>query len=109
MNRGEIVIVSAPGDYGKPRPGVVVQSDAYNSTHDSIAICLISSSPGTPTSFRIPVHPTAKTRLRKESQIMIDKIMTFKRSRIGGPIGSLDTETMAALDRGIAIWLGLAD
>jgi len=71
--RGDIVIVSATGDYGKPRPAVIVQSDALPDTHASIVVCQMTSVMAQASHFRITIEPTAENGLQARSQVMADK------------------------------------
>lgn len=107
MKRGDVVIVSAPGDFGKPRPAVVVQSDAFNETHDSLTVCLLTTTVVAAPIFRLDVQPSTQNGIRRTSQIMVDKMLTVRRSKLSEPVGSLDDDTMLRLNRSIAVWLGL--
>lgn len=109
LMRGSVVTVALSGDYGKPRPAIIVQSDVFNTTEqDSFTIALVTSTlqPEAPI-FRLTVDPSAANGLRKLSQIMVDKLMTTPRDRIGSVIGRLDDDLMIRLTRAIALWLGL--
>jgi mRNA interferase MazF len=107
MKRGDIVVVSAPGDHGKRRPALLIQSDFF-SANATLTFLLISSTlVGTP-EFRIPVRPSSDNGLREPSEIMVDKATTLSRNRIGQRIGALDKETMTLVNRSMAIFLGLA-
>jgi len=108
VKRGDLVIVSAPGDYGKPRPAVIVQSDLFNETHASIVVCLMTSERQDAPLFRIDVQPTAETGLTRASQIMVDKIVALRRERIAQCIGHLKDETVVRLNRSLALFIGLA-
>jgi mRNA interferase MazF len=108
MKRGDLVIVSAPGDYGKPRPAVIIQSDIFNETHTSIVVCLITSDRLDAPLFRIDVQPTEETGLKIASQIMIDKIVALRRERITQHIGQVNDETLIRLNRSLALFIGLA-
>lgn len=114
MRRGDVVIVAAAGDYGKPRPAVVVQSDAFPATHASVILCQMTSTP--PTSeraeapdFRVSLTPDAANGLREPSQIMADKPVTVRRTRIGATVGRLAPTDLRRLDVGLAFAIGLAD
>lgn len=107
MKRGDVVIASAYGDYGKPRPAVVVQSDLFNDEHASLAVCLMTTDIVEAALFRVTVEPTPESGLEARSQIMIDKIVALKRERIGKRVGALDAETMFRVNRSLAFWLGL--
>ena len=108
MKRGDLVIVSAPGDYGKPRRAVIVQSDVFNETHASIVVCLITSERQHAPLFRIDVQPSETTGLTVTSQIMVDKIVALRRERIAQHVGHLNDETMVRLNRSLALFIGLA-
>ena len=108
MKRGEVITVVAPGDYGKPRPAVVIQSDLFNDTHASITIAPVTGTIVDAPLFRLTIEPTASSGLRKVSQIMIDKLTTVRRDRVGSRIGRLDDETIMRVNRALALWLGIA-
>jgi mRNA interferase MazF len=108
VKRGNIVITSAPGDYCKPRPAVVIQSDLFNDTHASILVCLLTSDMIDAPLFRIDVAPDEHNGLQQASQIMVDKIMAIRRDRIREVIGQLDDTTIIALNRALALMTGIA-
>lgn len=108
MRRGDIVTVSAPGDYGKLRPAVVIQSDRLDET-DSVLLCLLTSEHRDASFYRITVDAVPPTGLHRASQIMVDKIVTVKRGKCGNAIGRLDQPTMLALNRTLALVIGIAD
>jgi mRNA interferase MazF len=107
MSRGDVVIVAAPGDYGKPRPAVIVQSDAIPETHPSVVICQMTSDLGA-ADFRVPIEPRPENGLTVRSQIMADKPVTLKRERIGRRLGRLNAGDMARLQAAIALVMGFA-
>ena len=107
LRRGDIVVAAAPGDYGKPRPAIVVQSDLFNDTHPSIVVCLVTTHLVAAPLFRIAVEPTRETGLRERSQIMVDKITTLRRERLRNTIGRLDRKTLGELDRALIVFFGL--
>ena len=108
IKRGDVVICAAPGDYGKPRPAVVVQSDLFNGTHSSVAVCLITSHfEGAPL-FRIPVPAGKTTGLKLESQVMVDKVIAIPRSKITGRAGTLSAGVLKEVDQALRLWLELA-
>ena len=108
MRRGDLVIVAAPGDYGKPRPAVIVQSDAIPESHASVVICQMTSELAG-TDFRVTIEPEPETGLRVRSQVMADKPVAIRRERIGQPIGRLAAADMARLNVALALVMGLAD
>jgi len=108
MSRGDLVIVAAPGDYGKSRPAVIVQSNAIPETHTSIVICPMTSEL-VEADFRITIEPGLQTGLRVRSQVMADKPVTVRRERIGQRIGRLGAADMTRLNVALAFVMGLAD
>lgn len=109
MRRGDVVSVAAVGDYGKPRPAVIVQTDAFPEGHASVVVCQLTSELANAPDFRITIDPAPENGLRVVSQIMADKPVTIRRRRIGQKIGRLDSRDMARLNAALAFVLGLAD
>ena len=109
MKRGDVVTVAASGDYGKPRPAVVVQTDALPAEHASVIVCQMTSDVAEAPDFRVSIEPTEKNGLRTRSQIMADKPVTIRRERVGRKIGSLDDKDVARLNVALAFVMGLAD
>jgi len=109
MRRGDVVTVAAVGDYGKPRPAVIVQTDALPQEHASVVICQLTSEVVDAPDFRVTVEARPENGLRLKSQVMADKPITVRRERIGKKIGQLDDQDMAKLGAALALVLGLAD
>jgi mRNA interferase MazF len=108
MKRGEIWTMAGGSGYaGKPRPVLIVQDDAF-SERDSVTVCLITTDPADLPVFRIPVEPTADNGLRAVSRLMVDKIATVQRSRLGLRIGQLADDDLLRLNRSLLVFLGLA-
>lgn len=107
MNRGEIWTVSAGGFAGKPRPAVIIQDDRFDATA-SITICVFTTDPTEAPLFRLAVAPDARNGLRTTSQLMVDKITTVTKDKLGERIGRLDDADMVRLNRAIMVFLGLA-
>jgi mRNA interferase MazF len=105
--RADIVVAVLPGDYGKGRPALVVQSDAFNPTHASVVVCPITSHLIDAPLFRIPLRPGQENGLEAPSEIMIDKMMAIKRDRIAKVIGHLSEARMRIVDRALEAWLSL--
>ncbi len=101
--------VAAPGDYGKPSPAVIVQSDVFPETHASVVICQMTSEPSDAPDFRVTIDPDAANGLKARSQIMADKPVTVRRERIGEVIGRLAAEEIGRLNIALAFVMGLAD
>jgi mRNA interferase MazF len=109
MRRGDVVTVAASSDYGKPRPAVIVQSDAFPPEHASVIVCQMTSDIADAPDFRITIEPGSENGLRVRSQIMADKPVTVRRERIGRRIGQLSLADIARLNVAIAFVMGLAD
>ena len=108
MKRGEIWTVAGGGDYaGKPRPAVIVQDDAFDATA-SITICALTTDPVNAPLFRLSVEPNGLNGLREPCRLMVDKLTTVPKSRLGRRIGRLDDEDVVRLNRAALVFLGLA-
>ena len=107
IKRGDVVICAAPGDYGKPRPAVVVQSDLFNGTHSSVAVCLITTHLQDAPLFRIPVPAGRMTGLKLESQVMVDNVIAIPRNKITGRAGALAAGPLKEIDNALRLWLEL--
>jgi mRNA interferase MazF len=107
MRRGDLVTVAAPGDFGKPRPALVVQSDLFEEL-PSVTLCLVTSALRNAPIFRITVDPSPENGLQRISQIQVDKTLTVARERVGRIIGRLDDATLLKVNRSLAVFLGIA-
>jgi mRNA interferase MazF len=107
VRRGDLVTVAMPGDFGKPRPALVVQGDQFGET-GTVTVLLMSGTRVDAPLLRPTVSPTPKNGLHKPSQVMVDKAMSVKRDRLGPVSGSLDAETMVTVTRALAVFLGIA-
>ncbi len=107
MKRGDLVTVALQGDLGKPRPALVIQSDLFDA-HPSVTILPVTSDLRATPLFRITVNPTESNGLEKVSQVMVDKPQSIAREKIGMVLGHLDDEAMLAVNRALAVFLGLA-
>jgi mRNA interferase MazF len=108
MRRGEIWTVSGGKDYaGKPRPAVILQDDRFDGTA-SITICAFTTDETEAPLFRLPVEPNERNGLRVTCRLMVDKITTVPKSRIGTRVGSLEDEDILRLNRAVFVFLGLA-
>lgn len=105
LKRGDIIIYVLKGDYGKPRPAVVIQSNLFNDTHASITVCPITTHIIDAPLFRLILPPTKENGLNQSSQIMTDKVMTLQRDKIREKIGVLSHEQNINLNTAIKIWL----
>ena len=109
MRRGDLVTVAAASDYGKPRPSVIVQTDAFPESHASVVVCQLTSELVDAPDFRVTIEPAPENGLRLKSQVMADKPVTIRRERIGQKVGHLGKQDMARLGIALAFVLGLAD
>jgi mRNA interferase MazF len=109
MRRGDLVTVAAAGDHGKPRPAVIVQTEAFPQNSASVVVCQLTSELVDAPDFRVTIEPKPKNGLRLKSQVMADKPVTMRRERIGKKIGRLGNQDMARLGIALAFVLGLAD
>ncbi len=108
MRRGDIWTVSGGKDYaGKPRPVVIMQDDSFDAT-DSITICAFTTDPTEAPLFRLPVEPSERNGLRSSSRLMVDKITTVPKSKVGEQIGRLEDEDVVRLNQAVMVFLGLA-
>lgn len=106
MRRGDLVTVAVSGDLGKPRPALVIQANLFDET-GTVTVLLISSALVEAPLIRVRVEPSSLNGLQKTSQIMIDKAMSVKRDKLGLVIGRLEDETLLAVTRSLAVFLGL--
>lgn len=109
MKRGDVVTVAATGDYGKPRPAVIVQTDALPPEHASVVVCQMTSDLTNAPDFRVTIEPDERNGLRARSQVMADKPVTIRRERVGKQLGHLEDKDIARLNIALAFVMGLAD
>ena len=108
MKRGEIWTVAGGKDYaGKPRPAVILQDDRFDRT-DSITICAFTTDATDAPLFRLAVEPSENNGLRAVCRLMVDKITTVPKSRIGARVGRIGDEDMLRLNRAVLVFLGIA-
>ena len=107
VKRGDLVTVAIAGDFGKPRPALVIQSDQFDTTA-TVTVLLVSSTLIHAPLIRLTVEPYPRNGLRERSQIMVDKAMTVKRVKLGSRLGRLDDADLIDVDRALALFLGFA-
>ena len=108
MKRGEIWTVAGGNDYaGKARPVAILQDDRFDAT-DSVTICAATTDPTEAPLFRLAVEPTERNGLRAPCRLMVDKITTVPKAKIGTRVGRLDDEDVLRLNRAVIVFLGLA-
>lgn len=108
MRRGDIWTVSGGKDYaGKPRPVVVVQDKAFDAT-DSITVCAFTTDETDAPLFRLSVEPNERNGVHSPCRLMMDKITTVPKSKLGIRVGRLDDEDIVRLNQAVLVFLGLA-
>lgn len=107
MRRGDLVTVAVQGDFGKPRPALVLQSDLFGETA-TVTVALLSGTLVEAPLLRVTLRPSERNGLREPSQVLVDKVLTLRRDKIGATIGRLEDETMLEVTRALALFLGLA-
>ena len=108
MNRGDVVLIVASGELGKPRPAVVVQTDELGDSTTSVIVCPMSTDVDAALILRPIIVPTGRNGIRSPSQIVTDKIVALARSRVRRTIGALNRADVDELDRTLLVVLGLA-
>jgi mRNA interferase MazF len=101
VRRGDLVTIAAAGDYGNPRPALVVQADAFRALSSVTVLRQTNELHDWPT-FRIAVEPSEANGLRRPSQVMIDRAIALPREKIGAVFGRLDDATMSTVSRALA-------
>ncbi|MDP2066579.1 MAG: type II toxin-antitoxin system PemK/MazF family toxin [Burkholderiaceae bacterium] len=106
MRRGDLVTIALQGDYGKPRPALIVQSDLFNE-HPSVTVLPVTGELRAAPLFRIRLEPAATNGLQKPSDVMVDKAQSIPRERIGATFGRVSEEEMLAVSRSLALFMGV--
>src|SRR5438309_6908749 len=108
MRRGEIWTAAGGKDSaGKPRPVVIVQDDRFDATA-SVTVCACTTDPTDAPLLHLPVEPNERNGLRAPCRLMVDKITTVPKTKLGSRLGRLDDEEMLRLKRAMLVFLGLA-
>lgn len=110
MRRGDVVLVVLAGDYGKPRPAIVLQDDALNSKSavTSVIVCPLTSHETISDGIRIPIHPDERKGLTTRSEAMVDKITSVRVALVRATVGEVDQRTMRAIEQALLLVLGFA-
>lgn len=106
MKRGDLVTIALQGDYGKPRPALVIQSDLF-SEHPSVVILPVTSELRNTPLFRVTIAPNENNGLSRASDVMVDKVQTVARDKIGPVFGRLSQEDMLSVNRMLAVFIGV--
>jgi mRNA interferase MazF len=107
MKRGDLITVAVSGDFGKPRPAVIVQSDVLSKSSISFIICQLTTDLADLPEFRLTLEPSEGNGLRIRSQIMVDRPTTVRKGRVGRKIGELSPSDIGRLNRALSAALGL--
>jgi len=107
MKRGDLVTIATPGDFGKPRPALVIQANLFDA-HTSTTVLPVTSTLIAAPLLRVHVMPSPENGLQKPSQVMVDKATTVRRDKLGPVFGRIDTATMVEIERRLAVFLGIA-
>jgi mRNA interferase MazF len=108
LRRGDLTTVALPGDFGKPRPALVIQSNLF-ADHPSVTILPLSSDLRETPIFRVRLFPDETNGLRAPSDVMIDRIHTVAKDKLRGKFGAIANEQLIEIERAVAVWLGIAD
>ena len=105
--RGDLVTIAMPGDFGKPRPALVIQADQFDE-QATVTVLLVSRTLVNAPLFRVTVQPSVGNGLQKPSQVMVDKAMIVKRDKLGQAFGRIDADAMIEVERCLSVFLGIA-
>lgn len=107
MRRGDLAPIALPGDFGKPRPALVIQADLFDQ-HPTVTVLLLTSALAQAPLLRITLAPSQENGLQTISQVMIDKAMTVRREKLGVLFGRIEAEKLQEVERCLALFLGIA-
>jgi mRNA interferase MazF len=107
MKRGDFVTIAIQGDFGKPRPALVIQANQFEE-HATVTVLPVTSTLVAAPLLRITVPPSAENGLQQISQVMVDKAVTVKRDKVGQAIGHIDADTLVEIERCLVVFLGIA-
>ena len=106
MTRGDFVTIAMQGDFGKPRPALVIQASQFDE-HTTVTVLPVTSTLVAAPLLRITVQPSTENGLQKPSQVMVDKAMTVKREKLGQLLGCIDADALVEVERCLAVFLGI--
>jgi mRNA interferase MazF len=107
VKRGDLITIAVQGDFGKPRPALVIQADQFGE-HTSATVLPITGTLVSAPLLRITIQPNAENGLQKPSQVMIDKAVTVRLDKVGAAFGRIDTGALVEVERCLAVFLGIA-
>lgn len=106
MKYGDLVTIALQGEFGKPRPALIIQSDLFGE-HSTVTVLLLTSSIIEAPLLRVTLEPDGENGLQKISQVMIDKTMTIRREKIGEAFGFANQDVMQNIRRLLAVFLNI--
>lgn len=106
MKRGDLITVAIQGDFGKPRPALVIQADSFDGL-PTVSVLPVTGTLTTAPLLRVTVQPDKENGLLKVSQVMIDKVITVKRDKTGEAFGRINANIMTEIERRLALFLGI--
>lgn len=106
MKRGDLITVAMQGDFGKPRPALVIQANSFDGL-PTVSVLPVTGTLTTAPLLRVTVQPDKENGLRKASQVMIDKVITVKRDKTGDAFGRINANLMTEIERRLALFLGI--
>jgi mRNA interferase MazF len=107
LKRGDVVLVALQGDYGKPRPAVILQNDLITAEEsDSVVVCPMTSELSGMKEFRVLVEPTPGNGLRVRSEVMVEKLAGVPRRQLREVVGQLEAESLHAVEHASLLVLG---
>jgi mRNA interferase MazF len=109
LRRGDLVVVTAQGDYGKPRPALIIQSDLFREIQSVVVLLLTSHAATDAPLFRIAIVPSVENGLRLPSSVMVDKMVTLPRERVGDRIGTVEAAVLSQINVALVLFLGLGE
>lgn len=107
MRRGDFVTIATQGDFGKPRPALVIQASLFEG-HPSVTVLPVTSAIVAAPLLRVTVQPSPENGLQKPSQVMVDKAVTVLREKVGRAFGTIEADALVEVERCLAVFLGIA-
>lgn len=107
MIRGELWTVAGGVYASKPRPALILQDDVFDATA-SVTVAPLTSTLAEAPLLRIRIGPSELSGLERDSEIMIDKLTTVRRTNVANRLGRLTAEQLTEVERAMMAFLGLA-